>query len=162
MLNLSIIDYDLTSSVSVKWYISLLFLSIDIKLKIKIPLHTSLSNHVLMLGHAIWIEALNYSFLKVNQVFCEHGLGLLKNSLSNVSYFSNLLQCVLWCRCQLVSINYSDFQDSNVHWWILSSSGPDHVQVMSRSCSGHVQVMYKSSQYHLHLKSQGLDLELTL
>ena len=44
----------------------------------------------------------------------------------------------------------------------LSSSGPDHVQVMSRSCSGHVQVMYRSSQYHLHLKSQGLDLELTL
>ena len=36
------------------------------------------------------------------------------------------------------------------------------VQTMSRSCSGHVQVMYRSSQYHLHLKSQGLDLELTL
>ena len=36
------------------------------------------------------------------------------------------------------------------------------VQTMSMSCSGHVQVMYRSSQYHLHLKSQGLDLELTL
>ena len=33
---------------------------------------------------------------------------------------------------------------------------------MSRSCPGHVQVMYRSSQYHLHLKSQGLDLSLTI
>ena len=52
-----------------------------------------------------------------------------------------------------------ELQMKTFHDTLLSSSGPDHVQVMSRSCPDYVQVM---SYTHLHLKSQGLDLELTL
>ena len=38
----------------------------------------------------------------------------------------------------------------------------DIVKLGSRPCPGHVQIMSWSSHTHLHLKSQGLDLELNL
>ena len=40
-----------------------------------------------------------------------------------------------------------------LQWRLLSSSGPDHVQVMSRLCPGHVQVMSRSCPGHVQVIS---------
>ena len=69
----------------------------------------------------------------------ELGLGLILTSL----VFWNFLVVISVSQLSRFSSQFSICDK------LLSSSGPDHVQIMSRSCPGHVQVMSRSCPVHL-------------